>query len=255
MSACAAAFGASMACISNARSRFRHHRVWLLLGLSAGSRCVGQVCWTYYEVVAGRQVPFPSIADIGYLLAGPLAAAGLLMLPSGTRSMAGRLRTLLDGLLIAASVLLISWQLVLVTVYQARTGNLFTDIVSLSYPIGDVVIVTIVAYAVLRARQSNERISAALVMVGVETAAHRLDRDVGVERLQLTRRATSSTRTVPGFSRWPLGPQWRTDWHDSFEPPARGAFSCRRGVLAALARAWGAGAWCALRPVLGGRGR
>jgi diguanylate cyclase (GGDEF)-like protein/PAS domain S-box-containing protein len=238
-----AAFGASVACISNAGTRFRHRRVWLLLGLSAGSWGVGQVVWTYYEVIAGRQVPFPSIADIGYLTAVPLAAAGLLMLPSGTRSMAGRLRTLLDGLLIAGSVLLISWQLVLVRVYQARTGHLFTDVVSLSYPIGDVVIVTIVAYAVLRARQSNERISAALAMVGFALFCLAVA-DSGFAYLTATNSYSSGNVIDTGWfagylllllaARTPSAR--RTDWQDSFEPARpKGILLPFVAVLAALA--------------------
>jgi hypothetical protein len=31
--------------------------------------------WTWYETVLHRDVPFPSLADVGYLAAVPLAAA------------------------------------------------------------------------------------------------------------------------------------------------------------------------------------
>jgi hypothetical protein len=53
-------------------------RAWLLLGLSCLSWGCGQAVWTWYESVLGREVPFPSLADIGYLAFVPLAAAALL---------------------------------------------------------------------------------------------------------------------------------------------------------------------------------
>ena len=54
-------------------------------GLVAGSRpapaswAAGQVVWSYYEVVLGREVPFPSLADVGFLLFPLLAAVGLVI--------------------------------------------------------------------------------------------------------------------------------------------------------------------------------
>jgi hypothetical protein len=49
--------------------------MWRLMGLSALSWGSGQAAWTWYETVLGRDVPFPSLADVGYLAAVPLAAA------------------------------------------------------------------------------------------------------------------------------------------------------------------------------------
>src|SRR4051812_3719616 len=60
----------------------RLRRVWFLLALSAFSWGAGQTVWTWYESVLGREVPFPSPADIGYLGAVPLAVAALLSLPA-----------------------------------------------------------------------------------------------------------------------------------------------------------------------------
>ena len=57
-------------------------RAWRLLGLACLSWGCGQAAWTWYESVLGREVPFPSIADIGYLAFVPLAAAALLAFPS-----------------------------------------------------------------------------------------------------------------------------------------------------------------------------
>jgi hypothetical protein len=49
----------------------RARRAWALLAFSAGSWAVGQATWVWYEHVARRELPFPFLADVGYLLAIP----------------------------------------------------------------------------------------------------------------------------------------------------------------------------------------
>jgi hypothetical protein len=150
----AAAGAAGITCIRTARfSSPRQSRMWKLMGASALSWASGQAAWTWYESVLGREVPFPSLADVGYLVAVPLAAAALLSLPFAARSLAGRVRQVLDGLMIAASLLLISWVLVLNQVFAAGADNGVSQAISLAYPIGDVVVGTIVLFMVTRARR------------------------------------------------------------------------------------------------------
>jgi diguanylate cyclase (GGDEF)-like protein/PAS domain S-box-containing protein len=60
-------------------------------------------------------------------------------------------RTVLDGLLIGGSFLIISWTTVLGTVYRGNSGSLLTDLIGLAYPIGDVLIATIVVIFAARA--------------------------------------------------------------------------------------------------------
>ena len=63
------------------------------MGFSALSWASGQAAWTWYETVLGRDVPFPSLADVGYLAAPPLAAAALITLPFAARSPGGSARS------------------------------------------------------------------------------------------------------------------------------------------------------------------
>ena len=99
----AAAFAAAAGCALAARRDIAHRRTWALLGAAVLSWGAGQVLWTWYESILGRDVPFPSLADLGYLGLIPLAVAALVSLPAGTVSVAGRIRTVLDGLMIAGS--------------------------------------------------------------------------------------------------------------------------------------------------------
>ena len=162
------AFAAAVSCVvTGVRAKGRYGLVWVLLGLGMLSWAVGQLIWDYYEAVLHRDVPFPSLADAGYLGEVPLVVAALVLLPSGTRSVAGRTRTVFDGLIVAAALLLMSWMLVLGTVFRSGSGSVLAQTLSLAYPISDVVTVTIVMYAILRARQTGRKIPVPLLLVGL----------------------------------------------------------------------------------------
>ena len=163
----AAAGLAGLGCLARGRrSSAQHRRMWKLLGASALSWGCGQAAWTWYENLLGREVPFPSLADVGYLAAVPLAAAALLGLPFAAQSLAGRVRQVLDGLMIAASLLLASWVLVLAPVFRAGGENLVSQAISLAYPIGDVVVGTIVLFMLTRARRRSGATAIPLGLLG-----------------------------------------------------------------------------------------
>jgi diguanylate cyclase (GGDEF)-like protein/PAS domain S-box-containing protein len=136
------------------------------MGASALSWASGQAAWTWYETVLGRDVPFPSLADVGYLAAPPLAAAALISLPFAAPSLAGRLRQVLDGLMIAASLLLASWVMVLRPLFRSGGDNLMSQAISLAYPIGDVVVGTIVLFVLARARMGSGTRGTPLPLLG-----------------------------------------------------------------------------------------
>ena len=111
---------AGAACvITGVRAHGRLRRGWLLLGAGMVSWSIGESIWAYYEVFAGREVPFPSFADIGYLGMVPLALAGVAALITTQRH---TLRAVLDGLIISGSILFLSWATVLGPMAGSRAG-------------------------------------------------------------------------------------------------------------------------------------
>src|SRR5438552_2121337 len=72
------------------RNSGRVRMAWALLGLSALSWAVGEVIWSWNEVIQGEAVPFPSSADGAYLLAIPLAIAGVFAFTSAPTRLATR---------------------------------------------------------------------------------------------------------------------------------------------------------------------
>ena len=147
-------------------------RFWRLTGAAALSWGSGQAVWTWYESILGRDVPFPSLADVGYLCMPILAAAALLALPLSAPTLAGRVRTILDGLMIATSLLVCSWVLVLGTVFRAGSDSQMAgQAISLAYPVGDVVLITLVIYTALQLRQSKTPLPFSLPLVGTGLVA------------------------------------------------------------------------------------
>jgi len=63
-----AAAAAGVACIAASRRQSGWPgRGWLLIGLGMIAWAVGEAIWSDYEVVQGREVPFPSLADAFFL--------------------------------------------------------------------------------------------------------------------------------------------------------------------------------------------
>jgi diguanylate cyclase len=130
----------------------RTRRAWALLAASAAAWGGGQAIWVWYEHLARREPPFPSLADVGYLAAIPLAAAAMLAFPGQAERATLQVRSLLDGAVIATSLLYTSWALVLGAVFRAGEGGVLEQAIALAYPAGDVILTTIVFVVVARVR-------------------------------------------------------------------------------------------------------
>jgi diguanylate cyclase (GGDEF)-like protein/PAS domain S-box-containing protein len=139
---------------------------WRRLGAASLAWGGGMATWTWYESVRGLEVPFPSVADIGYLALPPLAGWALLTLPLAPPTRAGRARTILDGLIVASSLLLASWVLVLDSIVQAG-GDVASQVISLAYPVSDIVLITIVVYTWMRARHRGASLPVSLPLIGM----------------------------------------------------------------------------------------
>jgi signal transduction histidine kinase len=172
------ALAATIACFQAARRRGgigrawtrAMRRAWWLIGLSAAAMGLGDAIWMWYQVVMNVESPFPSVADFAYLASVPLLAAGVLAFPVAPSERAARLRTLMDGVLIAGSLLLISWATVLETLYRQEDVTPLERAVGIAYPLGDVAIVTI-ALALLVRRRGRELAPLWLVAAAVGVLA------------------------------------------------------------------------------------
>ncbi|MFN2451700.1 MAG: putative bifunctional diguanylate cyclase/phosphodiesterase, partial [Candidatus Dormibacteria bacterium] len=168
IAALAAAAVCALAGCRQARSRQR--LAWAFFALSALSWGAGQAVWTWYEIHLGVAVPFPSLADLGYLSACPTAAAAVLLLPPRRLGARRGTRLLLDGLIIGISLLATSWTLVMRAVYNAGGQSATAQAISLAYPISDVVIGTMLFVTVMRTPRGS-RSAVVLVAAALATMA------------------------------------------------------------------------------------
>ena len=76
----AAAAAACTAAAAVRRTTGRARLSWAALSAASASWAVGEMIWTWYEPVLGEATPFPSFADIGFLVYPLVAAVGLWLL-------------------------------------------------------------------------------------------------------------------------------------------------------------------------------
>jgi len=100
----------------------------------------------------------------------PLAVAGLLCFPSHERRLSARTRTLLDALVVAGSVLFVSWVFVLGPQLRGTTGSVLERVIGVAYPAADAVLLTIVIVVGARAGREG-RTSLAFVASGFAALA------------------------------------------------------------------------------------
>ena len=139
---------------------------WALFAASSFAWGAGEVVWCYYALIKNVPVPFPSMADVGFLSAVPLAFAGLLRYPLGPRRPSARVQEVLGGCIIATSLLFASWAAILGPLYRSHQGGVLKQVISLAYPTSDVVMVSLVIILIARAGRRG-RVRLELVMAGV----------------------------------------------------------------------------------------
>jgi diguanylate cyclase (GGDEF)-like protein/PAS domain S-box-containing protein len=153
------------AAMAGRANRGRRRWAWWLIALAGIAWAVGN---TLYIVQANAQSP--SLNDLFYLGAVPLAALGLVMIGSQRATRGGVVRLVLDGLTVIPATVFISWALVLKTLWQADTNpasgySVAETVTYLAYPVTDIVLV---AFALLVfARQTRRsRLSIGLIAAG-----------------------------------------------------------------------------------------
>jgi signal transduction histidine kinase len=126
------------------RHRPAHRRAWWLIAAAQALFVAGDALFSINDLVLHIE-PFPSLADALYLPGYPVLAAGLALLTlsrtTGRRDWTG----LADAAIIAVGFGLLSWVLVMVPYVQDTSLGLVELIVSLAYPVGDVLLLALAA--------------------------------------------------------------------------------------------------------------
>ncbi|HEV8425882.1 MAG TPA: sensor histidine kinase [Actinomycetes bacterium] len=134
--------------------RPRQPLAWYLLAGGLLALTVGDTINNSYEWVLHVEAPFPSLADAVYLAFYPLLAPGLLLLvrartPGHDRS------SLIDAIIIATGVGLLSWIFLIVPYVRAPDLTLLQRLVSIYYPLGDILLLAVAVRLWRAGIQSN----------------------------------------------------------------------------------------------------
>ncbi len=124
-------------------------RLWVMLALGQGLFLAGDVLWGIYDQFLHVD-PFPSKADVLYLLGYPLIAAALVMLLRH-RSPGQDRRGLIDAMVISVGLGLLAWVFLIRPYAVDHTLTLAEQVISIAYPTMDVLLVAIAARFALSA--------------------------------------------------------------------------------------------------------
>jgi signal transduction histidine kinase len=137
------AVAAATAAWAAKRSSGRLRWSWLALAIGLGAATAGETLWSYYEVILRHNNPFPSLADVGFLIQPVGVVVALVLFPSRDGSGARR-RHLFDGMMVGTALMVISWSTALGAAVHASGVTPFAFGVALAYPVADLVVLTMV---------------------------------------------------------------------------------------------------------------
>ncbi|MET0417467.1 MAG: GGDEF domain-containing protein [Actinoplanes sp.] len=130
----------AVACLTAARRHRSLRSAMLLLAASALSSIVADVIFYYLALIDGTEV-YPSVADIFYLAAYPLMALGLLQIvrrrTPGWGGASG-----IDGAIAAVSAGYLVFEFMIAPVMAVTLDNV-TRLVSVAYPVGDLMLILV----------------------------------------------------------------------------------------------------------------
>lgn len=150
----AAALGAAFACARRAgQEAGRTARGWNALAIACLLWALGVAYVTVFDLwvergvpFAEREIPFPSLADVGYLGFVPFALAGVALLPRGIFRHEVRTRNALDGVLVALAFVAVAWRMLLRDMAARGLGDVET-LLGLAYPVSDIALMVTAACA------------------------------------------------------------------------------------------------------------
>lgn len=140
---------------------------WRLLALALISYGIGDALQCVYEL-ATPAYPSPSVADVFFLAFYPLFLAGILRFPwRGEAGRAARTQATLDAATIAICGGTVIWFVVLGPTAYADSGSLVSNMVAVSYPAGDLILITALARLWMGAGDERIRTSLRLIAFGI----------------------------------------------------------------------------------------
>jgi diguanylate cyclase len=191
-------FAAVSAGVAARRTGGRQRQAWVFMTAGLAAWSFSEMVVIYHRFWRGSLHPlFPAAANAGFLLFPVAACIAMLVFPAGY-SGGVRLRMVLDGAIVAASLFVVSWVAVLRQMYAATGVKNSATLLSLAYPASEVMTVT-VAVLVLARAHARWRLTVALLTAGLTLIAAS-----GIAYVYLLARNTYAFDSLFGLG-WPAG--------------------------------------------------
>jgi len=153
--------------VAGVRARARGTRVlagWLMLGTGYAFMAFRDVGWFVLEILQ-KSAPFPSPADIVYLLSYPAYLAGVFLLASPSLKPGERIRRLLDVGILMLSAALVLWTFVMGPLgSQGQQQSELFDALAILYPVGDCALISAFVILIFAGRTTVSRASQLLLI-------------------------------------------------------------------------------------------
>jgi two-component system, sensor histidine kinase PdtaS len=116
----------------------RIQMAWMFITLAFTIFAIGDIIWAIYEIGLNLN-PFPSIADIFYLIFYPIFAIGIYFLPKFSFNRNEKIKIFIDLGIIIATLIVIYMTFIIIPTISNPT-DYFSNIISLIYVIGDLLL-------------------------------------------------------------------------------------------------------------------
>jgi hypothetical protein len=124
----------------------------------------GEGAWGFQELILGREVPYPSLADAGYLGFYPPVLVGLLMMPQAPVSGLRRLKLVAELGVATAAISLVSYHLVISDLLSKSMA--LGDWVTVAYPVSDLLLVGAAIALLVRGGRNLTNMNLGLLALG-----------------------------------------------------------------------------------------
>lgn len=139
---------------------------WTVLFIGELVHSTGDIIWMITEVGL-HQTPFPSPADVFFLMQYPIFAIGILFLPRVSLTLRERLKVLLDvGILMITSVVVFWIFLIAPTIESNKGADTITLALSVAYPVMDLMLLFALIELLFRRTRSMPFGPTLLLMAG-----------------------------------------------------------------------------------------
>ncbi len=138
------------------RSESRSKKAWIVFAAALLLNTLGEILWAAIEVVL-RANPFLTLADAGYLLFYPLFALGIFLLPEEPLTHGEKLKFLLDAAIVAISITLVFWVLLIAPMLLSTMILDLGFFVSLSYLLMDLLLFFALVWLLFRKLDYREQ--------------------------------------------------------------------------------------------------